>query len=324
MDLIQTIRITPKDFDSDVGGWRVPFLQLPGIQVKEVHFDGERIDLGRIELDGETGTVRFEVPSGKTRRLTIVCAMPKEILLPGDVAARERAQARMNWLKTVMPILAGLVLAFAKPIAEFTVPAMFAADSPVVEVSVEPLSNDILDEVWKSISASDEYTNIAMVGLNFHRTALDGDDHLLNAVRNGSQVRIVVPEPSDELYKRYEVEYGADSNQLKAECELGLEALRGLQIECGKITASSKSTGSLSVRTVDYMPNARMYRFDRGGGGSECFVVNYIRGRKSSDTPALVFHESSRLDDSYKKWFEHVWSGAEEISTSSEPQSQGS
>ena len=313
MDLIQTIRIAPPDYDSDVGGWRVPFLQLPGIEIKEAHFNGERVDLTRIEIDHETGILRFEVPSGKTRKLTIVCSMPRQIVLPDDAEAREKAHTRMKWLATLMPIIAILVGAFAKPVAEFTVPTIFESNTSIVEITAEPLSNDILDEVWQAISESDKHTNIAMVGLNFHRTALDGDDHVLKAVRNGAHVRIVVPEPSDELYARYELEYGADSKQLKAECELGLEALKELQVECARISETSDAAGSLLVRTVEFMPNARLYRFDRGGGGSSCFVVNYIRGRKSSDTPALVFDNTSVLDQTYKSWFDHVWSSAGDV-----------
>ena len=313
MDLIQSIRIAPADFDSDVGGWRVPFLQLPGITVKEEHFDGQRIDLDTLEVNTDTGILRFDIPSGKTRKLTIVCSMPQRIVLPDDAEAREKAHNRMKWLAAIIPLIAIVLGAFAKPFAEYSVPALFSTETSVVDITAEPLSNDILADVWTTIAASDQHTDISLVGLNFHRTALDGDDHILNAVRNGANIRVVVPTPTEELYANYEREYGADSAQLKAECELGLEGLKSLKIECNKVSASDDTAGTLQIRTVGFMPNARMYRFDRGGAGADCFVVSYIRGRKSSDTPALVFDESSVLDSTYESWFEHVWSGARDV-----------
>ena len=310
MDNIQPITFHPRDWDEVRQGWRCPLLDIPGTEIEELTAKGSLLAVADYEVDKPNKLVRY---TGNQRPRTVVA----KVSMPPDVVPKETAE-RLQFWKIVLPFIAS-VLSIAATIAAVFLKSYLDGDSQGPSSgkmegvqSISSSSVDALALVGPLIENSTKQTTLTLAGINFHITADDRDDELIEAARRGCKIRVLVMAPSNDLMNRYGQEYNHDDPDFSNECASSLRDLMRIRSSVKEIRESGNANGSFDVRVLNFIPGHRVYLLNKGLGGTSGIAIPYSEGIKASDSPAVILDGEGAMVDHYNTSTDWLWDVAED------------
>lgn len=136
-------------------------------------------------------------------------------------------------------------------------------------------------------------------GLNFHISAVDRRELLLETLRRGIIINYLVTDPYSKDLPNFAERFNEKEKDLQRECESSLGAILNLKQQW---KADPKYTnGKLNVYILQTPPPSRAYIFDPTHNNGKIILIPYIMSLRSSQSPAYVLTNNELEQNKYYK-----------------------
>lgn len=167
-------------------------------------------------------------------------------------------------------------------------------------------SNDYLAEVSKFITES--HDEIFFFGTNFHITAEDRREELLNKLNEGTEIKFLVMNPYSQRLDMLSGDFDVNTENLRSESLSGLEDLVTLEKRWADLKGKSSNPGTFEVRLFDTSPKMRAYFFDASNEKGKAYLVPYANKLNSPQSPGFLFEmKKGGVAEIYLKGIKKLW-----------------
>jgi hypothetical protein len=153
-------------------------------------------------------------------------------------------------------------------------------------------------------------------GTDFHISAIDRKDLILERLKSGVKVNYLILNPFAQHIDQIAKDFGSSVNLLQEECRNGIVDLVELNKEWEKVAPTVSHPGDLEIRFFDSTPHARIYVFDPDKTDGRTLYVPYMNRVSSPDLPAyLLANTESGVYSSYFGGIKKLWLGSQPLSS---------
>ena len=167
-------------------------------------------------------------------------------------------------------------------------------------------SNDFLAQIDTEINRSEH--EIWFVGMDFNISSGERRDLLLKKLESGVKVRYLIFDPRSSHLDDLAKDFNQSPEELRAECEKGIQSILQLQKDWQAQAKVSSSPGELTVRVFATHPHARFYVFDPDRTQGTTYFVPYLNSVNSPSVPGFLLQNvktgvfSAYFDSILKLW----------------------
>lgn len=205
----------------------------------------------------------------------------------------------LAWIGVVNILLFALVLLKARA----------TADDQACRVSTMPASKlaaDMVDLIQET------ETEMLFSGINFFVTFSNNREHIINRVKSGVSVRVVMINPYGRAAQAIAADIGVAVQKIRSESSETLLAIKEV-MDSTAVASKEWTAGGVEVRLVDSEVHSRAYIFT-SSAITNVALVPFMYGSDSTGMPALKFEGCERgAAKNYKAAFEKLWSRAEPL-----------
>ena len=170
-------------------------------------------------------------------------------------------------------------------------------------IKYTPHANDFLPELQNYIAgAKDE---IWLTGISFYLTLPQHKEHLLEALRRGVDVRILIYDPLSPNLSEVAAGFSQTPQQLAAESDVTISNLQEIY-QAWK--SHPTSAARFEVRLFQAPPRARLYIFDRRNEDGFTYFIPHVDDQNTPNLPGfLIRNVRTGIGPAYFEGIDRVW-----------------
>ena len=174
-------------------------------------------------------------------------------------------------------------------------------------------SADFQSDVGNLIEKSQH--EIWFFGANFHISATDRKQAILERLQNGVKIHYLILDPFTAHMDQIAKDFDSSVGQLKSECLNSLDSLLVLKKAWEQMIPTASHPGELEIRFYDSTPHARIYVFDPSEESGRTLFIPYMNRVNSPELPAYLLENSkSGVYSSYFGGVQKLWLSCSTIS----------
>jgi hypothetical protein len=183
--------------------------------------------------------------------------------------------------------------------------------SQATQIEYVDYSNDFLPRLPRMIE--DAKHDVWFFGTDFHITAQDRKEQLLDALHHGVNIKFLVLDPDvpDALLTQMEHDFAQPKRTFIEECYIGLDAIFEIKDEWEK---NPTTAATIDVRVYQHYPWTRVYFFDpNDDAASSIYFVPYISSANTPKTPGFFFKNGLNVvAKTYHNTFLNIWTNSKQ------------
>ncbi|MCK4662351.1 MAG: hypothetical protein KAT68_05770 [Bacteroidales bacterium] len=179
-------------------------------------------------------------------------------------------------------------------------------------------SNDFLGEKL-NIKINESKQSIWFIGHNFHITAIDKNQLLLDKIREGVNINFLITGCKDTSLIRV-ISNDNNSNILSTIRRMEGAMIQLIEIKNRSENIISPNKGNFEIRILRTIPYFRGYFFDIERDDRDAYIVPYINGFYSAEVPGYLFEDfdSRSIAYGYMEALNRIWNNSELLRESDE------
>lgn len=187
--------------------------------------------------------------------------------------------------------------------------------SPNSQININAYLKAAEMESNKTIAIDNAKHEILFYGAVMHYTACSRQKSLLDALKKGIHIRILIADPCGEKFEANAAQFGQTVDELKAEADATIKGFENLINKWEKLKDGIASPGSIKVRTIDNIFPSGLYMFDpKDKDRAIMFMMPHVSGVDSPELPGFNFDKRSFVYiKKYRQVFNENWANSKAL-----------
>lgn len=175
-------------------------------------------------------------------------------------------------------------------------------------------ANDFLPQLDQQLGKAQQ--EVWFVGTDFNISAGARREAILEELGKGVSVKYLIFDPHDPRLSELAQDFNQSPNELKAECEKGIQSILELRKAWSDASKTSPRAGDLQVRIFNVHPHARFYFFDPLRPQGTTFFIPYVHMVDSPDAPGYLLENIDKgVAQAYFGGIQKEWKASTPLET---------